>query len=190
VFRLFKKKLPSKPNIVYIFIRFNVAGIRNWLANKGEIPANKRWVNDTEVEVRTIYYFPESDLHYHKNCNQFSHALGGIDDLPGEIGSVEWFIWNNYFTVVLEDHTRETIFTCPLNHVTSMIATGSTASTGVPLGFEGRQLNFDTEEYNLPEHCRRLHLSNEINDITYANALFMLSVQLPKAGHTTFYDER
>lgn len=197
MFELLKKKKPlQKPNIVYIFLRFNVAGIRQWLETKGEIPAGKRWDRD-EVVTRTIFYFPESDLHYHKDCNQFSHVLGGVDYLPEEMGQIEWSLRGGYFVVALEYPKREWIFWCPLDDIGRLIATGDVSAVDPqhPSVYDARHpkeevIELPTGPHDSPEHCKNLERRWDNGRLSFANELFSLDISLPRPSHTTWYGEK
>ena len=177
-----KKKEKYSPEIIYQHLRFQPRKTKEWLEKGGEIGTDN-WNLDEQV-VYPIFSFSNPTIHYHKNCNEFSHTVAGIATVGEMSQPLEWELKHDHF-MVSSTNSRKVFFRCPLTDIQRMLSSGDNGNPNVA----------DTSEEIIDvgdpyeTGCSKL-LKKYVFDfgLTYRNDLFTLDVAIPSSSHVTDYD--
>jgi len=129
---VFNKKI-DLPKLSYFTLKVNLEAIEQWLCAQRRIePTSENDWNGFDVKEYQITILPtEPFTFYHKQANELSPSIGGLDIIKNEnIGCIEWS-WNeSYFTLNVSE-PRVSIFAAPLDEMFHLLKTGSNFSKQV-----------------------------------------------------------
>ncbi len=164
-----KKKEP--PLLSYFILKINLSAIEQWLPNQTKIDPipDKDWKSTKTKEYEITILPTDPFTFYHKQANEFSPSIGGLDVLKNEsIGCVEW-AWNQSYFYVNISEPRIPIFSVPIDEILHLLKAGKNLSTKAPRVEE--IISLDTDEKFNEIHRNRssrfaLMYSNELVSLT------------------------
>lgn len=179
---MFNKK-NEPPNLAHFILKVNLMGLKQWIPNQSKVAGipEKDWKSFDTKEYEITILPTDPFTFYHKQPNEFSPSIGGMDILNDEaVGCIEWS-WNQTHFCVNVSEPRIPVFAAPIDEILHLLKTGRNLATNILGDKEVISLGSD-------EKFDEIHRSRSTRyALSYSNELVSLIVVCASADDLVNY---